>query len=109
MKSIIVQDRFFDYCMICGSPREETHHVIEGTANRRLSDEDKLVIPLCRRHHNESGMSVHHNKEMKVMSHIIGQLAWEKAYIVEKRGLPMDDIEEEAREAFRKRYGQSFL
>ena len=109
MKSIIVQDRYFDYCMICGQPKEEVHHICEGTANRRLSDEDKLVCPLCRKHHNEAGMSVHHNKEMKVMSHIIGQQAWMMKYIVDHYELPFEDITEEAREAFRRRYGITYV
>ena len=30
-------------------------------------------------------------------------------YIIEQRGLPFEDIKEEAKEAFRKRYGKSYL
>lgn len=109
MKSIVVQDKYMGYCMICGSPKEEIHHIFGGTANRRLSDEDKLVVPLCRKHHNESGMSVHYNREMKLMSHIIGQQAWMMKYIIDRYELPFEDIEEEARDEFRKRYGEAYI
>ena len=50
-------------------------------------------------------MSVHRNKEMSVLMHIIGQLAWEKHYIAGNA----DVNEADAREAFRKRYGKSYL
>jgi len=109
MKSIVVQDRFFDYCMICGSPNIEIHHCIEGTANRRLSDEDKLVIPLCKKHHNEQGISAHYSKEVGTLIHIIAQLAWEKKAIIDRYELPFEDINEDVREQFRRRYGKSYL
>lgn len=48
-------------------------------------------------------MSVHMNKEMKVLMHIIGQLAWEKHCVA------AGETEENARELFRKRYGRSYL
>jgi hypothetical protein len=40
---------------------------------------------------------------------MVGQLAWEKHYIATKRELPFEGIEHEAREAFRERYGISYL
>lgn len=49
--------------------------------------------------------NVHRNKEMSVLMHIIGQLAWEKHYIAGNA----DVNEADAREAFRKRYGKSYL
>ena len=61
-------------------------------------------MPLSYEHH-EGNMSVHRNKEMSVLMHIIGQLAWEKHYIVEHEDVSEDD----ARDAFRKRYGKSYL
>ncbi len=102
--SIVVDMRYAGYDMIDGTPNVHRHHIFEGTANRRLSDEDGLWIPLSYEHH-EGNMSVHHNKEMKVLTHIIGQLAWEKRYIVEHK----DVNEDAARDAFRKRYGKSYL
>jgi len=46
---------------------------------------------------------------MAKLMHIIGQQAWMIKYIIEQRGLPFEDIKEEAKEAFRKRYGKSYL
>lgn len=89
-------------CLICGKPRTDMHHCIPGNANRRLSDEDELVIPLCKEHH-EGDMSVHKNKEMYVLSHIIGQLAFEKTQVSKGR------TEQQAREDYRIRYGKSYL
>lgn len=106
--SIVINMKYADYDIIDGKPNVERHHLLFGGANRKLSDEDGLWVPLTHEHH-QGNMSVHHNKEMKVLSEIIAQLAWEKHYIVEQRGLPFEDVEEEAREAFRNRYGKSYL
>jgi len=105
--SIVINMKYADYDIIDGKPNVERHHIFGGPC-RKLSDIDGLWIPLTHEHH-QGNMSVHHNKEMQVLTHIIGQLAWEKHYIVERRELPFEDIELEAREAFRKRYGKSFL
>ena len=94
--------KYMKYCLICGKPNPEIHHCIEGTASRPLCDQDGLVIPLCSEHHT-GNQSVHMNHEMNVMSHIIGQLAWEKHAVA--GGISEDD----AREAFRRRYGKSYL
>ena len=91
--SIVVDMKYAGYDMIDGTPNVHRHHIFEGTANRRLSDED------------EGNMSVHRNKEMSALMHIIGQLAWEKHYIVEHEDVNEDD----ARDTFRKRYGKSYL
>ena len=73
--SIVIDMKYADYDMIDGSYGVERHHLIGG-ANRSHADEDGLWVPLSPDHHNSSRMSVHHNKEMKVMSHIIAQLAY---------------------------------
>lgn len=101
--SIVVNMDYAGYDIIDGTPTVERHHIFEGVANRPKSDEDGLWVPLSYEHH-QGNMSVHHNKEMKALMHIIGQLAYEKDYIV-KTGLS----EKDARESFRKRYGRSFL
>ena len=44
---------FVDTCVVCGYAPAELHHCIYGSANRALSDKYGLVIPLCRKHHNE--------------------------------------------------------
>lgn len=101
--SIVVDMRYAEYDIIDGTPNVHRHHIFEGSGRRELSDEDGLWVPLSYEHH-EGNMSVHHNKEMKVLMHIIGQLAWEKHYIAE-HGVGEDD----ARDAFRKRYSKSFI
>lgn len=45
MQSIIQPEK---YCFICGSRRDlELHHVMFGSANRKLADEDGLTVWLC--------------------------------------------------------------
>lgn len=99
--SIVVDMKYADYDLIDGTPSIERHHVFGGP-NRDKSDADGLWIPLTKEHHTGK-MSVHMNHEMNVMSHIIGQLAWEKHAVA--GGMS----EEDAREAFRKRYGKNYL
>ena len=49
VKSIIVD--CMDNCFVCGSPYVEVHHIMYGTANRKLSDKYGLIVPLCQEHH----------------------------------------------------------
>lgn len=99
--SIVIDMKYVDYDMIDGTPNVHRHHIFGGP-NRKKSDEDGLWVPLTPEHH-EGKMSVHMNKEMKVLMHIIGQLAFEKHRVAD--GM----TEDEAREMFRKRYGKSYL
>ena len=93
---------YMDYCVICGRPNVERHHCLKGNKQRRLADEDELVLPLCREHHTGI-MSVHMIKELNILCEIIGQLAYEKKKCAEGYG------ESAARESFRIRYGRSYL
>lgn len=44
----------------------DKHHVIYGTANRKLSDRAGLWVYLCKRHHNENGpFAVHFNRQIR--------------------------------------------
>ena len=47
-------------------PYLEKHHIIHGTANRRLSEDYGLYVWLCYRHHNDfySPVAVHNNHEI---------------------------------------------
>ena len=105
LKTILTN--YSKYCVICGKPAE-MHHIFKGNKQRKLADEDSLIIPLCQEHHR-GNMSVHMKKEMNVLCEIAGQLAWERQYLINKYQLPFDDLSEECREAFRKRYGESYL
>ena len=58
-KSIITEDT--EHCFICGAPYPETHHIIYGWANRKLSDQYGLTVPLCARHHRGTD-GVHQNR-----------------------------------------------
>ena len=110
--------KFMKNCMICGKPNVEIHHGLYGTAKHKLADEDKLLMPLCSPHHNSSNKSVHMDYEMKILSKQVSQLAWERKYLADKLMEIADgsigyqnseDWLDEAREAFRKRYGESYL
>lgn len=92
-------------CAICGKkPKEHTHHLVYGTSKRRLSDEDGLTIPVCLACHE----SIHRDGVPGKMSKIMGQLEWEKEWLVKRSDLGAS-AREDAREAFRKRYGESYL
>ena len=96
-----------------GLPAECVHHCIFGGALRKLADEDGLVIFLANHEHNMSPKGniyqIHGNPAAEKLSKMLGQACWERHYIAEKYSVPFEDIEEEAREAFRDRYGLSYM
>lgn len=75
-KSIIVKDT--GRCYVCGSPYVECHHVIHGTANRKLADKYHLTLPLCAWHHKESPESPHRNYLIDRAYQAMGQEAFER-------------------------------
>ena len=94
MKSIICNDRV---CFKCGTTLNlHKHHVINGTANRKISDEDGLWVYLCAYHHNGSNDSVHYNKEFALELKQIAEKRWIEFYGKDK-------------ESFIKRYGRNYL
>ena len=111
MKSKTIITNYPEYCLICGKPAE-SHHIFKGNKQRKLCDFDRIIMPLCPEHHT-GNMSVHNRKELNVLVEIIGQLAWEREYLIDRQILPFDDshdeISTEAREAFRSRYSRSYL
>ena len=96
-----------------GVPADCIHHCIFGGALRKLADEDKLTIFLTNYEHNLSSKGtiyqIHGNPAAEKLSKMVGQLAWEKQYLIEKYELPFENLSDEAREAFKNRYGKSFL
>lgn len=54
-----------DNCFVCGSPYVEVHHVIYGTANRKLSDKYGLIVPLCHEHHRGQ-TGVHFKRDLDI-------------------------------------------
>lgn len=107
MGGIITEDN--GTCFICGAGATAVHHVLGGVANRPLSDEDGLTVPLCPACHNLFqgarprgwGCDVHHCPKLMRLMRALGQMAWERDH--ERKG------GEGAREAFRRRYGKSYL
>ena len=71
------------------------HHIYFGSANRKLSEEDGCWIWLCARHHNMSDFGIHFDRAFDLGVKRICQERWEAIY--------------GDREAFRKRYGKSYL
>lgn len=93
--SVITND--MDHCIECGRTNIEKHEVFFGTANRKLSIEDGLVIPLCKTlHHNGNLIGIHKDKELNEKWRKIAQQTWQEYY-------------NKTEEDFRARYGQNYL
>lgn len=95
MKSIINGDD--EYCFLCkqlGFPNyaTEVHHMIFGTAKRKLADQDGLTVHLCHYHHFMLHRHGLHKEELQ-------QLA-EKTWL-EHYNKSIDD--------FIQRYGRNYL
>lgn len=54
-----------DFCYICGRPASDTHHMIHGTANKRLADQDGLTCRLCHACHMRLHDTGEHDFELK--------------------------------------------
>lgn len=120
IKSMVTN--YENYSAFSGSPAECRHHLLYGRGIRDLAEQDGIWIPLLNREHNMSHKGtinqIHDNPAAESLSKIAGQLAWERVYLanklanINKDGLDEQTVDEwlnEAREAFRKRYGKSFL
>ena len=91
------------------------HHLVFGSGKRELADKDGLILPLTNDEHNMGQICdrIHGNPAAEKLSKMLGQVAWESCYLAKKlaevTGDSVSDLMSEAREAFRKRYGQSYL
>ncbi len=92
VKSVIVDD--MEHCLVCGSPYIQVHHILYGTANRKLSDQYGYVVALCQEHHTGS-TGVHFNKPLDLHLKKLAQKHFEG-----KIG---------TREHFREVFGKSYL
>lgn len=81
VKSIICDD--MGHCMVCGSPYVQIHHVMYGTANRKLSEKYKLKVPLCQEHHTGNA-GVHFNRSFDMKLKKLAQERFEAVYGAEK-------------------------
>lgn len=100
--SIIINMEYADMDIVTNKKGCHRHHCIFGK-NHKLADEDGLWVPLEPNAHNGSKCSAHFCHYVQRLLQIIAQLAWEKKKVAE--GFSEDD----AREEFRKRYGESYL
>ena len=94
-------------CYLCGRVAQQMHHIFNGP-ERAKSTADNMIIPVCagchERIHNDAAL----RRELKA----IGQIKWEWKYINSTFGDSDDAFFRKsnmAREAFRKRYGKSYL
>lgn len=67
-------------CALCGRvDRLERHHVMHGTANRKLAEKYGLTIWLCPDHHR-GNMSPHHNANIDYAFKMAAQKKFEEIY-----------------------------
>ena len=90
-------------CFLCGRYAYTERHHIFGAANRKLSEQDGLVVDLCHSCHNEPPNGVHFNKERMDALRRYGQTVYENNLVGDGK------TRQEARQAFIKRYGKNYL
>lgn len=92
MKSILQEEK---ECLVCKTTQNlHEHHVFEGTANRKISEQTGLKIWLCAYHHNMSNDGIHFNKELDLSVKRMAQEKFEETH---------------TREEFRSLFGKSWL
>ena len=109
--------KYDNICLICDGKAEHKHHAISGRGKRNLAEECGLFCYLCAKDHNmfqgqrPAGWScdVHHCPKLERLMKCVGQLAYEKSWLIEKYSLPFTEDSDEAREAFRRKFGESYL
>lgn len=93
-------------CEMCGRPAECKHHWLFGTFARKLADHDKIYGYLCNDCHNMARNvqdRIHGNSAAEKLSKMLGQAIWELNHVA------TEEQKEQARAAFMKRYGKSYL
>lgn len=93
MDSIIQKEK---ECYVCKNTIGlHSHHILYGTANRKLSELYGLKVWLCGKHHNLSNEGVHFNKELDLHLKRLAQEHYEDRY--------------GTREDFRETFGRNYL
>ena len=106
-KSTIEREEYARYCFFCGSPNiNGEHHFMFGRGMRNLAEEDGLKAHTCDRCHTLGKLleRVHDNVMAEKLSKMFGQAIYERNVIASGEVKTID----EAREMFRKRYGQCY-
>ncbi len=112
-KNIVTE--YTELSAFSASGKECDHHLIFGSGLRKLAEEDGLILPLTNREHNTGPIPerIHDNPAAEKLSKMLGQVTWELDYastlLAKKDGKTSKDCRSEAREAFRRRYGISYL
>ena len=104
-KSTIEREEYARYCFFCGSPNaNEEHHFVFGIGMRSLAEEDGLKAHTCDRCHTLGKLleRIHDNVMAEKLSKMFGQAIFERNEVA--KGATID----EAREKFRRRYGQCY-
>lgn len=97
MKSIITDKRV---CYICGRTQGlQTHHVLDGI-RRKKADEDGLTVPLCMECHRV----IHDNGEVRTMGKTVTE--WDLKQQAQMAWMYHNSA---SIEAFRERYGKSYI
>ena len=120
MKSILT--KYEKNSAFSGSPAQCMHHLVFGKNGfwRKLSEEYGLKIPLLHKEHNMSSEGtihqIHENIAAEHLSKMLGQVAFEEKYLADKLASgenlghqSAEDWMDEAREEFRRVFGESFL
>lgn len=92
MDSVLQQNK---ECYVCHTTIGlNDHHIIYGSANRKVSEKYGLKVWLCREHHT-GNTGVHFNKDLDTRLKQLAQTYYEEHY--------------GDRDAFRKDFGRSYL
>lgn len=92
MAKSIMHNKSDGTCYLCRKLRGDydtrmglqEHHVIPGTANRKMSEKYGLKVYLCLEHHTAGPEAVHNNEKNKKLMIREAQRIFEKMYSHEK-------------------------
>lgn len=88
MSRSIMQDKAGGECYLCNrllgidtpAPCREEHHVMHGTANRRLAEHYGLKVYLCPCHHRTGPQAAHRCRQTDLLLIQAAQRAFERKY-----------------------------
>lgn len=106
-KSTVVQEKYSEYCFFCGTPViNGEHHLVFGVYSRQKAEEDGLKVPTCDNCHTigKNLERIHDNSMAEKLSKMFGQAIFERNALANKEVETID----EAREKFRRRYGNCY-
>lgn len=92
MSKSIMQDKSGGECYLCNmllgidtpAACREEHHVMHGTANRKLSEHYGLKVYLCPHHHRNGPQAAHRCRQTDILLKQAAQRAFERKYGPEK-------------------------